>query len=178
MSQPIHFNNTSFDAIAANPSPPPQEGVPLLLERLKLYEIENQTFHNLKHIQEASREELKVAAQRSAERLAELTRHQAYVDMTMSLIKGGLAIAGVTQAEPIQKLLTGVSEAVGLLNYTAKTQLDAKKIPLQTELDLTRNKISELDGSARGYFDALRELKEALRRLAEMEMEAVHTVHR
>ncbi len=163
--EPAHFSNESEDAF--------------LREQMRLYGKEHQTFYSLKDQQEDKKEELIGYAHSKARRLSDITREQAFIDLVSSLFQGGLIIlAAGTKIESMQKLLMGIGETCGRLSLVGKQYLDHKKIPLQTELELIKGvEIPGLEKEARDYFEALKELKETLRRLAEMQMNALHSIH-
>ncbi|HSX12514.1 MAG TPA: hypothetical protein VLF61_03405 [Rhabdochlamydiaceae bacterium] len=156
-----------------------RENIGFISERLKVYEIEHRNSFNLRHIRDSETKDFKFIAESKARRLSELTHNQAYIEFVGALFKGGLSIIGVTQAEHIQKLFTGVGEAVGLLSYVGKTYYDSKKIPLQTELELIKgSKIPELERYARDYLETLRDLRNALDAMTKSENDTVHNIHR
>ena len=168
MNEPTNFNRMTPEELEfLSPS-----------SQTRLYGLQSENYHTLKHIQEANKEELIFIVKLRARQLSDMTQNQAYWDLATSILRGGLSIYGVTQPENIQKLLMGIGEAFGQFSYMGKSWLDAKKIPIQTEKELLSGvEIPGLERQAQAYFDALRELKQALTRLTELEDNAIRSIN-
>lgn len=165
MDKPANFSNRD-EALFLSPS-----------SQLQLYGLQQDNYTGLKHIQEATKDELVYIAKRNSRRLCELTNTEGYAQLTATLLGGFLTLAGAVNPD-YQKLLTGIGQAFGQMSEIGRTFLASRRIPIQTELDLIKgSEIPDMDKQARDYFDSIRELKDALRRLAENEMNIKHHIH-